>query len=302
MSNFAGVFPVVPAPFHDSEELDLLAVDHVIDFVLAHGAHGVVVAPAEGESGRLSLDERRALIERVMARVQRRVPVLLGASHPANFHALRLVAHGARLQVSGFVVAPPPGERRSEEQIRRFYLQLADQAEGLPVFIHDCPSLHGVELSTELLLRLARDAANLAYVVVESQPTGRRVSRLLKESAGTVRVFGGLAGQLFREEIARGASGSMPLAVFTDVLVATWNAIQAKDHKAALRIERATRSLLFFASQSLEWSVHSQKALFHRGGLIGSARVREPTLSFDSTALEELLTLASDADLAVLRA
>jgi len=302
MSNLAGVFPILPTPFHDSEELDMEGLDHLVDFTLACGAHGVVVASAESESGRLSLEERRAITERVVARVRRRVPVLVGVSHPAAFQSSRMVAHATRLEVNGFVASPPAGERRSEEQIRRFYLQIADQAEGLPVFIHDCPALSGVELSTELLLRLARDAANLSHVLVESPPTGRRVSRLIKESGGTVRVFGGIAGQFLREEVTRGASGCMPAAVFTDALVSLWNAVQGKDLKAALSVERATRTLLFFVSQSMEWSVHCQKALLHRGGLVRSARVRQPSLQFDSAALEELVTLASDAGLAVLRA
>ena len=301
MSNFAGVFPILPTPFLDSEEPDLEGVDHLVDFVLGCGAHGVVVASAESETGRLSLEERRALTERVVARVRRRVPVLVGVSHPAALHSSRLVAHAAGLEVNGFLASPPTGERRSEEQIRRYYLQVADQAEGLPVFIHDCPGLSGVELSTELLLRLARDAANLSYVLVESPPTGRRVSRLVKESGGTVHVFGGCAGQFLREEAARGASGCMPAAVFTDALVALWNAVQAKDHKAAGSVERATRALLFFVSQSTEWTVHCQKELLHRGGLIRSARARQPSLLFDAAAQEELMTLAADADLAVLR-
>jgi 4-hydroxy-tetrahydrodipicolinate synthase len=230
------------------------------------------------------------------------VPVLVGVSHNATYHARELIAHGHKLEVAGFIAAPAVEERRSEERIRRFYATLADAAEGLPVFVQDRPQASGVAFSTELLLRVSEDAANLGFVIVESPPTGRRISRLVRESGGKVRVFGGMAGQFMREELVRGASGCVPGAVFTDALVAIWNMVQQGDHKGAARLDRAFLPLLHHCSQSVDWEVNCTKTLLKKGGLLRSARLRQPAQAFDEVAVEQLMVYAADLDLAILRA
>ncbi len=58
----AGVLPVLVTPFDESGGCDAAALANEVDFVISHGAHGVVLGMVS-EVLRLSSEERDALTE-----------------------------------------------------------------------------------------------------------------------------------------------------------------------------------------------------------------------------------------------
>lgn len=169
------------------------------------------------------------------------------------------------------------------------------------MIVQDNPAIAGYPIPGELLLKLARERENLAWVKLEGPPTGPKLSWLRAQSRDGIRCFGGLGGQFLLEELARGAAGCLPGAAFPEVHVVLWNAWQGGDREGAARTYRAHMALMRSVGQSADWSHHAYKTLLQRGGIIGTAAVRLPTVSFDDLAAEQLLGHARAVDLAVLR-
>ncbi|MFC7624475.1 dihydrodipicolinate synthase family protein [Microlunatus sp. GCM10028923] len=82
MSSFglpSGAWPVLPTAFHHDLTLDLSAMDAVVDFYLEQRVAGIFTCSMSSEVFQLLPEERRKLTERVVARVDGRVPVIAAA-------------------------------------------------------------------------------------------------------------------------------------------------------------------------------------------------------------------------------
>ena len=68
----SGVFVITVTPFRDDGALDLESTDRVIDFYLDKGATGLTVLGVMGEAPKLTADESRQYVKRVLERVKGR--------------------------------------------------------------------------------------------------------------------------------------------------------------------------------------------------------------------------------------
>ncbi|MGO4816365.1 dihydrodipicolinate synthase family protein, partial [Cupriavidus sp. 2MCAB6] len=83
-----GVYVIAVTPFTEDGALDLPSTDRMVDFYLEKGATGLTVLGMMGEAPKLTAEESRIFVRRVLARVQGRVPVVVGVSAP-GFAAMR---------------------------------------------------------------------------------------------------------------------------------------------------------------------------------------------------------------------
>ena len=75
-----GVYLITVTPFTEDGSLDLASTDRMVDFCLERGITGLTVLGIMGEAGKLTAEESRSFVNRVLARVAGRVPVVVGAS------------------------------------------------------------------------------------------------------------------------------------------------------------------------------------------------------------------------------
>ena len=61
-----GVYVITVTPFSDDGALDLESTDRVIDFYLDKGATGLTVLGVMGEAPKLTTDEARSYVKRVL--------------------------------------------------------------------------------------------------------------------------------------------------------------------------------------------------------------------------------------------
>ena len=75
-----GVYLITVTPFKDNGELDLASTDRMVDFCLERGVTGLTILGIMGENTKLTAEESRQFTRQVLARVQGKVPVVVGAS------------------------------------------------------------------------------------------------------------------------------------------------------------------------------------------------------------------------------
>jgi 4-hydroxy-tetrahydrodipicolinate synthase len=75
-----GVYLITVTPFKDNGGLDLDSTDRMVDFYLEHGVTGLTILGIMGEAPKLTAEESRIFVRRVLDRVAGRVPVVVGAS------------------------------------------------------------------------------------------------------------------------------------------------------------------------------------------------------------------------------
>src|SRR6476660_5847250 len=111
MIDWSGIFHVMATPFIDGGELDTAGMPRLVESALATGITGITILGIAGEAHRLTDEERRRVVERVVKEVRGRVPVAVGVSasgtHLATAFTRMAREHGA----DALMVAPPAGLR-----------------------------------------------------------------------------------------------------------------------------------------------------------------------------------------------
>lgn len=155
MQLFGSIVPL-PTPFSQGV-VDLQALEQLIQRQLAAGSHGLSVGGSTGEALSLTLGERKELLERTLAAVDGRVPVLAGTGAGCLADTIQLTRHAQRVGAAAALVMPPPGLRPNQEGLYRYFAAVAREAECFPLVLYHIPARVGVGLAVETVARLHRD-------------------------------------------------------------------------------------------------------------------------------------------------
>jgi dihydrodipicolinate synthase/N-acetylneuraminate lyase len=271
---WAGIFPSIPTAFADDGSLDLESQKAVARFSVECGAQGLLCFGLAGEVFRLTPQERIAVLEAIVEGVAGRIPVLAGVGTEA-LHTSRLLAREVRaVGADGIVIPPPVTTRPSRSELIRYFAEIATAGE-LPAMIQDAPVYLGIELGPELVVEVARSAAEIVSVKLEAGP--ERIAEWIAETGDTFALFDGNGGIALLDTLDNGAVGNAPGADVTDELVATYALWLDGDAEAARRRFAPLLPLLVFESQGIEHFNACAKHLLARRGVLASSHMRAPT-------------------------
>ncbi|WP_375386116.1 dihydrodipicolinate synthase family protein [uncultured Microbacterium sp.] len=135
------------------DDVDPSLLDDLLEFQLAAGVSGLIVAGGTGEYGTLSVEERARLAGDVVVRVHGRVPVIVQTGALSTRDAVGLSRAAAESGADGLLVASPFGEPINWRERYRFYEEVAAATE-LPIMIYNTPpsGLLNVDQIAELAL------------------------------------------------------------------------------------------------------------------------------------------------------
>jgi 4-hydroxy-tetrahydrodipicolinate synthase len=196
----------------------------MIDFYLAHGATGLTILGILGEATKLTAEEARVFTQRVLKRVNGRVPVVVGASS-AGFAPMRELTQSVMaLGASGVMIAPPASVRTDDQIVAYFDMVSETLGAEVPWVLQDHPVSTGVQMSTAVVLRIIKNSATCVMLKHEDSPGLAKLSALRAASAqGDVRrvaILTGNGGGLFLpEELSRGADGAMTGFAYPEMMV-----------------------------------------------------------------------------------
>ncbi|MDH3661732.1 MAG: dihydrodipicolinate synthase family protein, partial [Alphaproteobacteria bacterium] len=142
-----GVYIIAATPFTHEGALDLPSLDRLIGFYIEAGVHGITILGMMGEAQKLTFDEQRAVIDRVLKQVAGELPVVVGVSAPGLAQLAALSEDAMSEGAAGVMVAPPPG-LTTDEHIEGYVRQAIDAVGyDVPVVLQDYPQATGVHLS-----------------------------------------------------------------------------------------------------------------------------------------------------------
>ncbi|MDA8312427.1 MAG: dihydrodipicolinate synthase family protein [Actinomycetota bacterium] len=201
-----GVWSVVPTPFRGpDDELDEESLVTLASFYERVGVAGLTVLGVFGESARLSMAERRRVLQ-VVANSSA-LPLVVGitalATAPAVEEAATLAA-----AAEGRVVAMMAQVGCADARCLRTHFRRLHEATGLAVVVQDYPQASGVTVGPRVLADALKGEPWVAGVKAESPPTALAVGHLAM-ALREVPVFGGLGGVGLLDELAAGAAGAM---------------------------------------------------------------------------------------------
>lgn len=216
----AGVYVIAVTPFLEGGEIDWPSVDSMVEFYLEAGATGLTILGMMGEAQKLTQEESRDLVKRVLARVAGRVPVVAGVSSAGFAQMQSLTREVMQAGAAAVMVAPPSG-LKTDDQIVQYYHQVVDFIGDAPFVLQDFPLATGVQISVPVLARVVRDLPTCVCLKHEDWPGLEKISALRAEGtlARRISILCGNGGLFLPEEMARGADGAMTGFAFPEMMV-----------------------------------------------------------------------------------
>ena len=275
-------------PFTADLEVDEPALRREIDYVVRDcGATMVVAAGVETqEYTYLSLEQRKGLIRRTIECVDRRVPVMVGISHPSFKTAVELAHFAESLGAAAVQLLAPlrpfAGPPTQADLIA--YFEAVARETRLPVTLYLNPG-PGADVSIADTIALASLPG--VQLIKESSRDLARVSRLIVEidRAGHARYFTTM--QMLLATLQLGGSGATMPPPGSEIARHVIDAFVAGDH------ERAAALQLQFALFPSKWMHRGLAPVMKAAMNLIGVPVGDPYPPYGSLTAEETSALAA---------
>jgi len=198
---FQGVFayPVTPTK-DDGASVDEARLCELIDEFVDAGAHAIVVLGSTGAVGSFSEEERKSIARIAAGHIAGRVPLFVGTGAQTTEETKRLSLHAESVGAAGLQIVPMSHWPLTEAEIFEHYRQIGE-AVSIPIAVHNCPSLTGIDMKPALLARLT-EIRNVRFLKEGSgdqarAPILRRITEgkvPLWQDSETMALHGLLAG------------------------------------------------------------------------------------------------------------
>lgn len=279
----AGVYTICPTPFAADGSLDLASIAPLVDFQVAAGVSGLAVLGFLGEAHKLSNAERREVVAAFVQAAAGRVPVWVGVRALGIAGTIEQAREAADLGAAAVFAAPLDN---ASDAVQFDYYQALAAALPIPVVVHDFPASFGTEIAAEVVARLGREGG-VHLIKMEEPPVGPKITRIRELAGDGMRIFGGLGGLYFLEELQRGAVGTMTGFAFPEILVKIYRQYAAGDHAgAAATFDRYCPLIRYEFQPRLGLAL--RKHVYRRRGLIASDAIRAPGMRLDAVTAREL--------------
>jgi len=149
-----GIIPAMVTPFNRDESLNEEALRQLTRYLVAGGVHGLFAVGSQGEFWALDFEEKRRVIEIVVAEANGKVPVYAGTGATTTREAIRTTQMAATAGADAVSVITPFFISPSADELYEHYVAIA-RASKLPVLLYNNPSRTGVNLGVDLVTRLS---------------------------------------------------------------------------------------------------------------------------------------------------
>jgi 4-hydroxy-tetrahydrodipicolinate synthase len=269
-------------PLRDDGAIDLDGMERYVRWIADDRPKGLVVNSSAGEGELLSQEERAQVLDRVVAAVGNRLPILAGIIAESTAEAVAQARAASRAGAQGLLVFPPRafgGEGLPAATVVEYHRAIVE-ASGLPVILFHRPAqFGGVVYPAETLRRLA----DLEGVVAlkEASFDATRFIQIVRGNRTFPRPLKILTGNdtFIYESYLLGADGALlgMGATATAPQIAMLEAVRRGDLQsgAALRDRLDPLCQAIYAAPLRNYRVRMKEALMFQG-VLKNAVVRAP--------------------------
>ncbi len=277
-------------PMTDAGAVDWAAFEQLIQWHLEAGTHGIVPVGTTGESSTLSVAEHLEVVQRTVAVVAGRVPVVAGTGANATAEAIHLTQQVASSGADACLVVTPYYNKPTQEGLYRHYEAIASSS-SVPLVLYNVPPRTACDMLPETVARLA--AIDNIIAIKEACGDPERVSAIKQLVADDFIVLSGEDGQTLRM-MQLGAVGTISVTanVLPEKMASFCQAFLDGDLESANSLDaelQPVHEVLFIESnpQPTKWALHEM-------GKIGRG-IRLPLIELSEQHRPELIARLTTA-------
>ena len=184
---FRGVATALVTPFNE-RGVDYDAYGRLIDWQIAEGIDGLVVAATTGEAPTLTDTEHHEVVRFAVERAAGRVPVIAGTGSNDTAHAIAMTKYACEAGADAVLTATPYYNKATQKGLIASFSAIADAATK-PVILYNVPSRTGVNIEPATYAALAEHPNIVA--VKEANGNIARIVELFALAGEKLDVYSG---------------------------------------------------------------------------------------------------------------
>lgn len=194
-SKLTGMGVALITPFNKDESIDFAALGRLVDFQIQNGIDYLVVLGTTAESATLTEQEKNAIKDFVVDRVQGRVPIVLGVGGNCTKAVTEELKTKDFKGIDAILSVVPYYNKPSQEGVYQHYKAIAESTD-LPIVLYNHPGRTGVNMAAETTLRLAADFHNIV-AIKEASGNISQMDEIIKNKPSNFMVISGDDGITF---------------------------------------------------------------------------------------------------------
>ena len=154
-----GLIAAAFTPMNANGNLNLSAIDKYADLIAKSNMAGIFVCGTTGESHSLTTDERKSILSQWIKSANGRFKVIAHVGSNSQLEAMDLAKHAASVGADAIAaMAPCFFKPATITDLIAFFAPIAGQAEELPFYYYNMPSMTGVSLPVATFLTEGKKA------------------------------------------------------------------------------------------------------------------------------------------------
>jgi 4-hydroxy-tetrahydrodipicolinate synthase len=142
-------------PFNSDGSINFSKLDELVDFHIENHTDGILVLGTTGESAAMTHEEDNDVAERVIRRVDGRIPVIAGSGSNCTETMLEKSKTCQSLGADALLLISPYYNKANEEGMYRHFATVADSVD-IPCILYNVPGRTGCSISVANVERLSR--------------------------------------------------------------------------------------------------------------------------------------------------
>jgi dihydrodipicolinate synthase/N-acetylneuraminate lyase len=223
----------MPTPFCEDGRVDEAGLDALVEFYISAKVDGLFVLGTHGQGMVLEIDERKRVAERVIGRINHRVPVVIHVGTANTLSSIDLARHAASLDVEAIALVEPYYYPHNDFEVYAHYQRVAQAIRGVPLFIYDNPETTRIHLTPVKVLKLLETIPDICGIKV-SFSTFDELMQYVRDMPQSLGVFPGAIQSLY-QGYSSGVRGAIhpPTSPFPELCVRMYQALRTDDSSAA---------------------------------------------------------------------
>ncbi|WP_419767834.1 dihydrodipicolinate synthase family protein [Arcobacter sp.] len=178
MGKIQGVFPPLITVFNEDSTIDIDSIKKHIDFLIEKGVDGVAILGTTGEFFSLSFEEKKFLVENILAHTKNRIKVIVGVGETNSSKAFKFINYLEDKDVEALLVINPYFVVYDEETIIKYYGEICNRT-SKNVLIYNFPTLSGFDFTYDIVRKIALKNDNLIGIK-ETVENIKHIEKMLK--------------------------------------------------------------------------------------------------------------------------
>ena len=157
LNKYRGVIPAFYACYDDEGNISPERVRGLTRYLIGKGVNGLYVGGSSGECIYQGVEERKVVLENVMAEAKGKVVIIAHVACNNTADSRELAAHAESLGVDAIAAIPPIYFHLPEYAIAAYWNDISAAAPNTDFVIYNIPQLAGVALTPSLLKEMQKN-------------------------------------------------------------------------------------------------------------------------------------------------